>query len=285
LLSNKSNEELNVEHQYRQIQRQRQRPSYFPAHLPHATRSGGSLIIQQQQQPQHRHFYESTAQQLHNSSNSNNLNNSASSRDWREDARDDEDMEEDDNNDSAIFGVGGGSTGRRRNRRRQLPTQRDEEGAVQQLAAGSSNLLNMNVNSPLYQRNKVPAKPTTSAVSLTPLQQRHLRFDFDLTSQYLDYESPVPTALQAPLSAPVYNVTTRDSAAGADETNATMDQTEDTASEELNRNLLVNALKNDKFTTKFYESIKEDVYRRLETLFEQQQQQQEDEIIFGFVAF
>ncbi|XP_067646705.1 extracellular matrix-binding protein ebh [Eurosta solidaginis] len=41
---------------------------------------------------------------------------------------------------------------------------------------------------------------------------------------------------------------------------------EDTTSEEIKRNLLVNALKNDKFTTKFYESIKEDVFRRLERI-------------------
>uniref|UniRef100_A0A1I8PQ39 Uncharacterized protein n=1 Tax=Stomoxys calcitrans TaxID=35570 RepID=A0A1I8PQ39_STOCA len=41
---------------------------------------------------------------------------------------------------------------------------------------------------------------------------------------------------------------------------------DDTTSEEIKRNLLVNALKNDKFTTKFYESIKEDVFRRLESM-------------------
>ncbi|XP_037934012.1 uncharacterized protein LOC119668543 isoform X2 [Teleopsis dalmanni] len=44
------------------------------------------------------------------------------------------------------------------------------------------------------------------------------------------------------------------------------DNDEDTTSEEIKRNLLVNALKNDKFTTKFYESIKEDVFRRLERI-------------------
>lgn len=44
------------------------------------------------------------------------------------------------------------------------------------------------------------------------------------------------------------------------------DEDDDTTSEEIKRNLLVNALKNDKFTTKFYESIKEDVFRRLESM-------------------
>lgn len=44
------------------------------------------------------------------------------------------------------------------------------------------------------------------------------------------------------------------------------DEEDDTTSEEIKRNLLVNALKNDKFTTKFYESIKEDVFRRLESM-------------------
>ncbi|CAD7005525.1 uncharacterized protein LOC101456504 isoform X2 [Ceratitis capitata] len=55
------------------------------------------------------------------------------------------------------------------------------------------------------------------------------------------------------------------------ELNADMDvgndeEDDDTTSEEIKRNLLVNALKNDKFTTKFYESIKEDVFRRLERM-------------------
>lgn len=45
-----------------------------------------------------------------------------------------------------------------------------------------------------------------------------------------------------------------------------VEEEEDTTSEEIKRNLLVNALKNDKFTTKFYESIKEDVFRRLESM-------------------
>ncbi|XP_054734786.1 uncharacterized protein LOC129242253 [Anastrepha obliqua] len=45
-----------------------------------------------------------------------------------------------------------------------------------------------------------------------------------------------------------------------------LDEDDDTTSEEIKRNLLVNALKNDKFTTKFYESIKEDVFRRLERM-------------------
>uniref|UniRef100_A0A1B0FBP4 Pericentriolar material 1 protein C-terminal domain-containing protein n=1 Tax=Glossina morsitans morsitans TaxID=37546 RepID=A0A1B0FBP4_GLOMM len=45
-----------------------------------------------------------------------------------------------------------------------------------------------------------------------------------------------------------------------------IEEEEDTTSEEIKRNLLVNALKNDKFTTKFYESIKEDVFRRLESM-------------------
>ncbi|XP_017957944.1 putative uncharacterized protein DDB_G0271606 [Drosophila navojoa] len=296
LLSNKSNEELNVEHQYRQIQRQRQRPSYFQTHLPHTARgSTSSILLQQQQQQQqqqaqsHRHFYETTPQQpqpqpqqqqqqqqqhLLNGSSSNNLNNSSSSNhDWRNNAHgEEEDVEEEDNNDSSIFGSSGG---RRRNRRRPMPTLRNEETSLQELTAGSSNFFNMNVNSPLYQRNKVPAKPTTSAVSLTPLQQRHLRFDFELPAQYMDYELPEPQAMQAPPAAPVYNVTAQESVV-PEESNAVLEQgTEETASEELNRNLLVNALKNDKFTTKFYESIKEDVYRRLETLFEQQQQQQQ----------
>ncbi|XP_036326233.1 uncharacterized protein LOC118739158 isoform X1 [Rhagoletis pomonella] len=44
------------------------------------------------------------------------------------------------------------------------------------------------------------------------------------------------------------------------------EEDDDTTSEEIKRNLLVNALKNDKFTTKFYESIKEDVFRRLERM-------------------
>ncbi|XP_050337266.1 uncharacterized protein LOC126763623 isoform X1 [Bactrocera neohumeralis] len=44
------------------------------------------------------------------------------------------------------------------------------------------------------------------------------------------------------------------------------EEEDDTTSEEIKRNLLVNALKNDKFTTKFYESIKEDVFRRLERM-------------------
>ncbi|EDW41392.1 uncharacterized protein LOC6605587 isoform X2 [Drosophila sechellia] len=269
LLSNKSNEELNVDLQ--QYRRQRARPSYFqpPQLLPPTTRGG--LTHQQQR----RHFFESPLTALHGSSSngSNNLNNSGSSgrkRDWRDDAahirdHDDEDVDEvEENHDNVIFG-----SGRRRNRRRpQLSTLRDEEPEQ----ASSSNL-NMNVNygnSPLYQRNKVPAKPTTSTVSLTPLQQRHLRFDFELPAHYMDYsELPQITLVDS-------TPTLGQEASPADESNA-MEQTEETASEELNRNLLVNALKNDKFTTKFYESIKEDVYRRLETLFEQQQQQQQQQ--------
>ncbi|XP_052844732.1 uncharacterized protein LOC128257667 isoform X3 [Drosophila gunungcola] len=282
LLSNKSNEELNVDLQ--QYRRQRARPSYFqPPQLlaPPTTRGGLTHQQQQQQQPQQqqqqqqrRHFFESPLTALHGSSNgSNNLNNSGSAarkRDWRDDGahnrdQDDEDLDEvEENHDNVIFG-----SGRRRNRRRpQLSTLRDEEPEQ----ASSSNL-NMNVNygnSPLYQRNKVPAKPTTSTVSLTPLQQRHLRFDFELPAHYMDY-------IELPQLTPVDNTPLAgQDACPADESNA-MEQSEETASEELNRNLLVNALKNDKFTTKFYESIKEDVYRRLETLFEQQQLQQQQQ--------
>ncbi|KAH8256932.1 hypothetical protein KR038_000048 [Drosophila bunnanda] len=273
LLSNKSNEELNVDLQL--YRRQRTRPSYFqPSPLLGAPPSSRNGLIHQQQQQQRRQFFESPLTALHSSTSatgSNNLNNnggSARKRDWREDPgthadhdHDDEDMDDvEENHDNAIFG-----SGRRRNRRRpQLSTLRDEEPEQ----ASFSNL-NMNVNygnSPLYQRNKVPAKPSTSAVSLTPLQQRHLRFDFELPAQYMEFEMPqvAPSADTTPLLG--------QEATPADESNA-MEQTEETASEELNRNLLVNALKNDKFTTKFYESIKEDVYRRLETLFEQQQQQ------------
>ncbi|XP_017052035.1 uncharacterized protein LOC108095436 [Drosophila ficusphila] len=274
LLSNKSNEELNVDLQ--QYRCQRARPSYFqPPHLmpPQTTRSG--LTHQQQQQQQRRHFFESPLTALHGSTSngSNNLNNSGSAarkRDWREDQarnrdHDDEDVDEvEENHDNIIFG-----SGRRRNRRRpQLSTLRDEEPEQP-----TSSNLNMNVNygnSPLYQRNKVPAKPTTSTVSLTPLQQRHLRFDFELPAHYMDYiELPQITPMD---NTPILG----QEPSPADESNV-MEQTEETASEELNRNLLVNALKNDKFTTKFYESIKEDVYRRLETLFEQQQQQQQQQ--------
>uniref|UniRef100_A0A6P4EWV2 Uncharacterized protein LOC108047046 isoform X2 n=1 Tax=Drosophila rhopaloa TaxID=1041015 RepID=A0A6P4EWV2_DRORH len=273
LLSNKSNEELNVDLQ--QYRRQRARPSYFqPPQLLAPPTTRGGLSHQQQPQQQRRHFFESPLTALHGSSNgSNNLNNSGSAgrkRDWRDDPahnrdHDDEDVDEvEENHDNIIFG-----SGRRRNRRRpQLSTLRDEEPEQ----ASSSNL-NMNVNygnSPLYQRNKVPAKPTTSTVSLTPLQQRHLRFDFELPAHYMDYiELPQITPVD---TTPLLG----QEASPADESNA-MEQSEETASEELNRNLLVNALKNDKFTTKFYESIKEDVYRRLETLFEQQQQQQQQQ--------
>ncbi|KAH8294187.1 hypothetical protein KR054_009260 [Drosophila jambulina] len=275
LLSNKSNEELNVDLQL--YRRQRARPSYFqPSQLLAAPPSVRNGLIhqqpqqQQQQQQQRRPCFESPLIALH-SSGSNNLNNSGGSarkRDWREDPGshadrdpDDEDMDDvEENHDNAIFGAG-----RRRNRRRpQLSTLRDEEPEQP-----SSSNLNMNVNygnSPLYQRNKVPAKPSTSAVSLTPLQQRHLRFDFELPAQYMEFEMP-----QVAASADTTPLLGQETAP-TDESNA-MEQTEETASEELNRNLLVNALKNDKFTTKFYESIKEDVYRRLETLFEQQQQQ------------
>ncbi|XP_037718778.1 putative uncharacterized protein DDB_G0271606 isoform X1 [Drosophila subpulchrella] len=270
LLSNKSNEELNMDHQ--QYRRQRApRPSYFaPPQLMAPPTTRGGLTHQQQQR---RHFFETPLTALHGSSanGSNNLNNSGSAgrkRDWREDPahnrdHDDEDVDEvEENHDNAIFG-----SGRRRNRRRpQLSTLRDEEPEQ----ASSSNL-NMNVNygnSPLYQRNKVPAKPTTSTVSLTPLQQRHLRFNFELPAHYMDYiDLPQMTPVD---TTPILG----QEPSPMDESNA-MEQTEETASEELNRNLLVNALKNDKFTTKFYESIKEDVYRRLETLFEQQQQQQQ----------
>ncbi|XP_017080067.2 uncharacterized protein LOC108113864 [Drosophila eugracilis] len=272
LLSNKSNEELNVDHQ--QYRRQRARPSYFqpaPILAPLTTRSG----LTHQQQQQRRPFFDQPLTALHGSSSngSNNLNNSGSAgrkRDWREDPghnrdHDDDDIDEvEENHDNAIFG-----SGRRRNRRRpQLSTLRDEEPEQT-----SSSNLNMNVNygnSPLYQRNKVPAKPTTSTVSLTPLQQRHLRFDFELPAHYMDY-------IELPQITPVDNTPILgQEVSTADESN-TLEQTEETASEELNRNLLVNALKNDKFTTKFYESIKEDVYRRLETLFEQQQQQQQQQ--------
>ncbi|XP_005187213.2 uncharacterized protein LOC101891600 [Musca domestica] len=51
-----------------------------------------------------------------------------------------------------------------------------------------------------------------------------------------------------------------------DDNNEEDEEEDDTTSEEIKRNLLVNALKNDKFTTKFYESIKEDVFRRLESM-------------------
>ncbi|XP_016999344.3 uncharacterized protein cmb [Drosophila takahashii] len=272
LLSNKSNEELNVDLQ--QYRRQRARPSYFPPPqllAPPTSRSG--LTSHQQQQQPRRHFFESPLTALHGSSSngSNNLNNSAGrKRDWRDDPthnrdHDDEDVDEvEENHDNVIFG-----SGRRRNRRRpQLSTLRDEE--TEQASASN---LNMNVNygnSPLYQRNKVPAKPTTSTVSLTPLQQRHLRFDFELPAHYMDYiDLPQMTPVD---TTPILG----QEPSPVDESNA-MEQTEETASEELNRNLLVNALKNDKFTTKFYESIKEDVYRRLETLFEQQQQQQQQQ--------
>ncbi|XP_017016389.1 uncharacterized protein cmb isoform X2 [Drosophila kikkawai] len=267
LLSNKSNEELNVDLQL--YRRQRARPSYFqPSQLLGALPSArNGLIHQQQQQQQRRQFFESPlTTALPGSNNLNNSGGSARKRDWREDPgshvdrdHEDEDMDDvEENHDNVIFGAG-----RRRNRRRpQLSTLRDEDPEQ----ANSSNL-NMNVNygnSPLYQRNKVPAKPSTSAVSLTPLQQRHLRFDFELPAQYMEFEMPQVAADTTPLLG--------QEATPADESNA-LEQTEETASEELNRNLLVNALKNDKFTTKFYESIKEDVYRRLETLFEQQQQQ------------
>ncbi|XP_022216965.2 uncharacterized protein LOC111070606 [Drosophila obscura] len=287
LLSNKSNEELNVDHQ--QYRRQRSRLTYFPTHgaVP-CTRSSASAAAllsfqqqpqqQQQQQQRQHHFFESsplTALQ-HGSSNSNNLNNTTSAgrkRDWRDDPQlGDEDLDEvEENNDNAIYGGG-----RRRNRRRPAASPLLDDDADQ---SSSSNLVNMNVNfgnSPLYQRNKVPAKPTTSAVSLTPLQQRHLRFDFELPAQYIDYN--LPQAAAAVPAAPPIDTSSYNQEGGvpADESNA-LEQSEETASEELNRNLLVNALKNDKFTTKFYESIKEDVYRRLETLFEQQQQQQQQQ--------
>ncbi|EDW35078.1 GL25447 [Drosophila persimilis] len=283
LLSNKSNEELNVDHQ--QYRRQRSRLSYFPSHgaVPCSrSTSAASLSFQQQPQQQQRqhHFFESSplTSSLHGSSciiNSNNLNNTTSGgrkRDWRDEPQlVDEDLDEvEENNDNAIYGGG-----RRRNRRRPAASPLLDDDADQ---SSSSNLVNMNVNfgnSPLYQRNKVPAKPSTSAVSLTPLQQRHLRFDFELPAQYIDYDLP-QAAAAAPAAPPIDPSAFNQEAGGvpADESNA-LEQSEETASEELNRNLLVNALKNDKFTTKFYESIKEDVYRRLETLFEQQQQQQQ----------
>ncbi|XP_017842696.1 uncharacterized protein LOC108599956 [Drosophila busckii] len=269
LLSNKSNEELNMEQQYRQMQRQRQRPSYFSAgHLPHSTRSSTSSMLLQQphvvatppQQQQHR-FYESPQQPpTHNSSSrSNNLNNSSTSRDW---TVDDVDVEE--NNDAAIY-----SSSRRRNQRHDEDAAAMQQQQQQQLCS-----VNMNVNSPLYQRNKVPAKPSTSAVSLTPLQQRHLRFDFELPPHMQILPALPPAQLPIP---PWHNVSSALEPMVANEAHATAEQHEETASEELNRNLLVNALKNDKFTTKFYESIKEDVYRRLERLFEQQQQQQQQQ--------
>ncbi|KAH8314864.1 hypothetical protein KR074_005381 [Drosophila pseudoananassae] len=272
LLSNKSNEEQNVD--FQQYRRQRTRPSYYqtPQLLaPHASRGSASGVTLQQQQPQRRHFFESPLTALHGSS-SNNLNNSGSAlrkRDWREEQaldhnREDEEVDDvDESHDNVVFG-----SGRRRNRRRpQLSTLRDEEPEQ----ASSSNL-NMNVNfgnSPLYQRNKVPAKSSTSAVSLTPIQQRHLRFDFELPAQYMDY-------VELPQATPVdVTASLGQEASPEDESNVLeRERIEETASEELNRNLLVNALKNDKFTTKFYESIKEDVYRRLESLFEQQQLQQ-----------
>ncbi|KAH8378849.1 hypothetical protein KR009_001744 [Drosophila setifemur] len=279
LLSNKSNEELNGD--FQQYRRQRARPSYFQTPqllVPPTARSSVSAIThqQQQQQQQRRHFFESPLTALHGISiGSNNLNNSGSAgrkRDWREDPphehdhnqdRDDEDVDDlEENHDNVVFGAG-----RRRNRRRPpLSTLRDEEPEQ-----SSSSNLNMNVNfgnSPLYQRNKLPLKPSTSAVSLTPLQQRHLRFDFELPAQCMDYAELPQAALSDATPA------AGQEASPGDESNTLeRERAEETASEELNRNLLVNALKNDKFTTKFYESIKEDVYRRLESLFEQQQQQ------------
>lgn len=42
--------------------------------------------------------------------------------------------------------------------------------------------------------------------------------------------------------------------------------------EEMRRNLLVNAMKNDKFSTKFFESLKEDVYRQAYHLIKNQEQ-------------
>ncbi|KRF97605.1 uncharacterized protein Dwil_GK27156 [Drosophila willistoni] len=298
LLSNKSNEELNVDQQqqYRQMQRQRARLSYFQSHggpssHGRSTSSGSCLPP-----PQRRHFLDSLQQHpqqqqqqqlqvpLHAAGgSSNNLNNSGGSggaacsgggrkRDWRDDAPldhdDDLDVDDEESNENIMY--------RRRNRRRpQFAALRDEDTEH----SNSSNLLNMNVNygnSPLYQqRNKVPAKPTTSTVSLTPLQQRQLRFDFDLptTQQYVPTSSGQYVLPDVPLDAPptTYNLANTQETV-TDESNV-LEQSEETASEELNRNLLVNALKNDKFTTKFYESIKEDVYRRLEILFEQQQQQ------------
>lgn len=41
--------------------------------------------------------------------------------------------------------------------------------------------------------------------------------------------------------------------------------------EEMRRNLLVNAMKNDKFSTKFFESLKEDVYRQAYALIKNQE--------------
>ncbi|XP_030375591.1 uncharacterized protein LOC115624884 isoform X2 [Scaptodrosophila lebanonensis] len=255
--SNKNNEEPELEQQ--QLHQLQQRGTY--QHY-------------QQLQPSHprRHFHE-----VHLHGTSNNLNNSRSSRDWRADTNN-MDVEEDNNLDTIIF-----SDDRRPNHRRLLPNLRDADANAHQQV--SSNSLNMNINygnSPLYQRNKVPAKPTTSVVALTPLQQRHLRFNFDLLHQQhhpqnFDYVPqfgiPMPEA-----SIPVYNLTNQEPSTADESNENVLEQAEDTASEELNRNLLVNALKNDKFTTKFYESIKEDVYRRLETLFEQQQQQKQGDM-------
>ncbi|KAH8270064.1 hypothetical protein KR018_003462 [Drosophila ironensis] len=264
LLTNKSNEEQNLD--FQQYRRQRGRPSYIqapPLLAPHTARSSSSGLTHQQQR---RHFFDTplTASQ---GSNSNNLNNSSTSgarnREWREelsvearDAENADDLEE--NHDNVLYG-----SGRRRNRRRPLlATLRDEPSEQ-----SSSSNLNMNVNSPLYQRNKVPAKPTTSAVSLTPIQQRHLRFDFELPAQYMDYAD----FSQAPGDGtPILG---QDAASLEEESNSQeRDGLDDAASEEMNRNLLVNALKNEKFTSKFYESIKEDIYRRLRMLFDQQQQ-------------
>ncbi|BFF96898.1 uncharacterized protein DMAD_05431 [Drosophila madeirensis] len=289
LLSNKSNEELNVDHQ--QYRRQRSRLTYFPSHaaVPCSRSSASASAVlsfqQQQQQPQQQqqqrqhHFLESsplTALHGSGSSNSNNLNNTTSGgrkRDWRDDPQlVDEDLDEvEENNDNAIY-----CGGRRRNRRRPAASPLLDDDADQ---SSSSNLVNMNVNfgnSPLYQRNKVPAKPTTSAVSLTPLQQRHLRFDFELPAQYIDYDMPQAAASATAAARIDTSSFNHERGVPVDESNA-LEQSEETASEELNRNLLVNALKSDKFTTKFYESIKEDVYRRLETLFEQQHQQQQQQ--------
>lgn len=118
-------------------------------------------------------------------------------------------------------------------------------------------------NTSTFPRQQQQQQHTPQFLNLPQTQGRNHEFLLQVNEDDPSYNF-LNTSQQLPLDFSTSSQNIIQSECNIQENNE--DEEDDTTSEEIKRNLLVNALKNDKFTTKFYESIKEDVFRRLESM-------------------
>ncbi|XP_055905703.1 uncharacterized protein LOC129941160 isoform X2 [Eupeodes corollae] len=117
----------------------------------------------------------------------------------------------------------------------------------------AQDLRNMNLNFGNNEPNKVAVKPSSLR---RPPMNRRLRPTQSGPAAFVEQQQAQQPELGGDLLSPGLFSGVMHS----------LDTAMDDTSDEIKRNLLVNALKSEKFTTKFYESLKEDVFRRIETL-------------------